>query len=124
MSAKIINPAHWEIRERVMGRGLTPFEHMFLDSDAEGLTKELKNYARPEFIAETKKITICGFCAKKMTADDLTGENCSGCEKWVCGTCYMDYDYLERDVNGKKAFCDWCMEDKEGDDNEYEKVGA
>ena len=54
--------------------------------------------------------TTCDFCSKKMTDDELTGERCSGCEKWCCNTCDESLGYLEEDVKEKCALCSNCIE--------------
>jgi len=53
--------------------------------------------------------TTCDFCSKKMTDDELTGERCSGCEKWCCNTCDEDLCYLEGDVKEKFPLCSKCI---------------
>jgi hypothetical protein len=54
--------------------------------------------------------TTCDFCSKKMAEDEVTGERCSGCEKWCCNTCDESLGYLEEDVKEKCALCSNCIE--------------
>ena len=61
-------------------------------------------------LAEYKDETTCDFCSKKMTDDELTGERCSGCEKWCCNTCDEILTYHEEDLREKFPLCSKCIQ--------------